>query len=65
MKWPGKEILEQVPEEIGGFVSGIGTGGTLMGIGDRLKEKYKDMYLTAIEPDKMPILSGRKSIRAT
>ena len=56
----GKEILEQVPEKIGGFVSGIGTGGTLMGIGDKLKEKYGHMYITAIEPDKMPLLSGGK-----
>ena len=35
----GKEILEQLGEKkIGGFISGVGTGGTLMGIGKRLKE---------------------------
>ena len=56
----GEEILDQWSEKIGGFVSGIGTGGTLMGIGDRLKEKYPSMYITAIEPDKMPLLSGGK-----
>ncbi len=56
----GEEILNQIPEKIGGFVSGIGTGGTLMGIGDKLKEKYNNIYITAIEPDKMPILSGGK-----
>ena len=56
----GEEILTQIPEKIGGFVSGIGTGGTLMGIGDKLKEKYNDICITAIEPDKMPILSGGK-----
>ncbi len=56
----GMEILDQISEKIGGFVSGIGTGGTLMGIGDRLKEKYDDICITAIEPDKMPILSGGK-----
>ncbi len=56
----GEEILKQIPEKIGGFVSGIGTGGTLMGIGDKLKEKYKDIQVTAIEPDKMPMLSGGK-----
>ena len=56
----GEEILKQMPEKIGGFVSGIGTGGTLMGIGDKLKEKYGDIILTAIEPDKMPLLSGGK-----
>lgn len=56
----GEEILRQFPNKIGGFVSGVGTGGTLMGIGDKLKNKYKDMILTAIEPDKMPLLSGGK-----
>lgn len=56
----GEEILNQIPEKIGGFVSGIGTGGTLMGIGDKLKEKYNDLCITAIEPDKMPMLSGGK-----
>ena len=55
----GEEILNQLPKKIGGFVSGIGTGGTLMGVGDKLREKY-NMILTAIEPDKMPILSGGK-----
>lgn len=58
----GEEILKQVPEKIGGFVSGVGTGGTLMGIGQRLKEEYISMSITAIEPDKMPIISGKKII---
>lgn len=58
----GEEIIKQVPETIGGFVSGVGTGGTLMGIGKRLKEKYNDMCITAIEPDKMPIISGGEII---
>ncbi len=58
----GEEILLDLPEKIGGFVSGVGTGGTLMGVGDRLKKEYKDMILTAIEPDKMPLLSGGKII---
>ena len=54
----GEEILQQMPVKIGGFVSGVGTGGTLMGIGTRLKEENEDMLITAIEPDKMPMLSG-------
>ena len=53
----GKEILEEVPEAIGSFVSGVGTGGTLMGISKRLKEKYSNLQVTAIEPEKMPIIS--------
>ena len=56
----GEEILRQIPEEIGGFISGVGTGGTLMGIGKKLKEQYNKMYLTAIEPDKMPLISTGK-----
>ena len=56
----GKEIIKQVQEEIGGFVSGVGTGGTLMGTTARLKEKFKNMKTIAIEPDKMPIISQGK-----
>ena len=52
-----KEILEQIPEKVYGFVSGVGTGGTLMGVGKRLKEEFKDLEIVAIEPDKMPIIS--------
>lgn len=55
----GEEILKQTPEKIGGFVSGVGTGGTLMGIGERLKKENKSVTITAIEPDKMPIISGK------
>ena len=58
----GEEIINQIPEDIGGFVSGVGTGGTLMGIGKRIKTKYGNVCITAIEPDKMPMLSGGKVI---
>ena len=58
----GQEIIEQLPEEVYGFVSGVGTGGTLVGIGRRLKEKYKNAKVIAIEPDKMPLLSNGKII---
>ena len=54
----GKEILEQSNCEIVCFVSGVGTGGTLMGTGKRIKEKFFNMKITAIEPEKMPLLSG-------
>ena len=56
----GEEILMQVLDEIGGFVSGVGTGGTLMGVGQKLKEKYTNLKITAIEPDKMPVISNGK-----
>ena len=58
----GTEILEQIPEQIEGFVSGVGTGGTLMGIGAKLKEKFENLKIVAIEPDKMPIISQGKKI---
>lgn len=56
----GEEILNQISEPLNGFVSGVGTGGTLMGIGKRLKEKYPNLMITAIEPDKMPLISKGK-----
>ena len=56
-----KEILEQLEgRKIGGFVSGVGTGGTLMGIGKRLKEIDNEIKIYALEPEKMPILSNGK-----
>lgn len=58
----GEEIIKQLPENVGGFVSGVGTGGTLMGTGKRLKNEYKDFKIIAIEPDKMPLISKGKII---
>lgn len=58
----GKEIVENVPEEIGAFISGVGTGGTLMGTGIRIKEKYPNSKIVAIEPENMPIISKGKKI---
>lgn len=56
-----KEILESVPL-IKGFVSGIGTGGTLMGVGNRLKDYNKNIKVIALEPSSMPLLSENKII---
>jgi len=52
------EILEQVDGEIHGFCSGIGTGGTITGIGEVLKENNPDMVIWAVEPENAAILSG-------
>ena len=54
----GVEILEAVGHEIHGFCSGIGTGGTITGIGETLKEKNPDITIWAVEPENAAILSG-------
>ena len=53
-----REILEAVDGAIHGFCSGIGTGGTITGIGEALKEVNPDMLVWAIEPENAAILSG-------
>lgn len=52
------EILEQIEGELHGFCSGIGTGGTLTGVGEVLKEAYPDIRIWAVEPEKAAILAG-------
>ena len=54
----GVEILEQVGGPIHGFCSGIGTGGTITGIGETLKKHNPDMTIWAVEPENAAILSG-------
>ena len=54
----GREILEQVGKDIHGFCSGIGTGGTITGIGETLKAANPDMTIWAVEPENAAILSG-------
>lgn len=54
----GVEILEQVGGPIHGFCSGIGTGGTITGIGETLKKANPDITIWAVEPENAAILSG-------
>ncbi|NCB91443.1 MAG: cysteine synthase A [Clostridia bacterium] len=54
----GLEILEQVAGPIHGFCSGIGTGGTITGIGETLKALNPDMTIWAVEPENAAILAG-------
>jgi len=54
----GLEILEQVGGPIDGFCSGIGTGGTITGIGETLKALNPDMMIWAVEPENAAILAG-------
>jgi len=54
----GKEIVEQMGDQLDAFVSGIGTGGTISGAGSVLREAYKDIKIVAVEPADSPVLSG-------
>ena len=53
-----REMIEQVGGRIDGFCSGIGTGGTITGIGEALREHNPDVVIWAIEPENAAILSG-------
>jgi cysteine synthase A len=54
----GKELLEQAGDQLDAFVSGIGTGGTITGAGQVLKEKFPNLHIVAVEPKDSAILSG-------
>lgn len=56
----GKEIVEQMGDQLDTFISGIGTGGTITGAGSVLKEKYPNIKIYAVEPTDSPVLSGGK-----
>lgn len=58
LEYTAKEILEQIDGPIHGFCSGVGTGGTLSGIGGALKAVYPDIEIWAVEPENAAILSG-------
>jgi cysteine synthase A len=53
-----KEILSQVQGEIDAFVAGVGTGGTITGVGEVLKKKLDQIKVVAVEPARSPVLSG-------
>jgi cysteine synthase len=56
----GQEIVAQFPDGLDAFISGIGTGGTITGAGQVLKEKYPEIQIYAVEPTDSPVLSGGK-----
>lgn len=58
----GEEIASKLPEKISAFISGVGTGGTLIGIGKRLKKLDENIEIVALEPEKMPLISKNKII---
>ena len=55
---PAPEILEALGPEIDGFVAGVGTGGTITGTGEVLRENNPDILIAAVEPAASPVLSG-------
>ena len=57
----GAEILRDTDGELDVFIAGIGTGGTITGAGELLKEKVPSVRIVAVEPADSPVLSGGKS----
>lgn len=58
----GEEIIKSLPEKVSAFISGVGTGGTLIGIGKKLKKWDQNVEIIALEPEKMPLISQNKII---
>lgn len=58
----GDEIINQLPEKVSAFISGVGTGGTLIGVGRKLIKWDENIKIVALEPEKMPIISKNKII---
>jgi len=58
-KTTAKEILKAV-DRIDAFVAGVGTGGTITGVGQALKKKHPQVNIIAVEPEESPVLSGGK-----
>lgn len=57
-KYTALEIMQQCADTIDGFCSGIGTGGTITGIGEVLKAQYPNIEIWAVEPENAAILAG-------
>src|SRR5262249_44736811 len=53
-----EEIWRDTDGEVGAFVAGVGTGGTITGVGRMLRERAPDALVVAVEPSASPVLSG-------
>ena len=56
----GQELLAQVGDQLDAFVAGVGTGGTITGAGQVLKEKFPNLHIVAVNAKDSPLLSGGK-----
>jgi cysteine synthase len=54
----GQEIIEQAGFKIDAFVAGVGTGGTLIGVGQAIKQKWPDAVIVAVEPAEAAVMTG-------
>jgi cysteine synthase A len=60
VRFTAQEILKDFPEGIDYFITGVGTGGHITGVGKTLKEKFKNLKVFAVEPELSPVISGGK-----
>ncbi len=57
----GPELWEELGGEIDVFIAGVGTGGTITGVGEYLKERNPKLHIVAVEPASSPVLSGGRA----
>lgn len=57
-KTTGREIVQQMEDGLDAFISGVGTGGTLTGVGEVIKKEFSDVKVYAVEPVDSAVLSG-------
>ena len=56
-----REIMKATDGRLDAFVAGVGTGGTITGVGEVLKERYPQLLVVAVEPARSPVLAGGKA----